>query len=115
MKKNIPPKDFWEKGALLICSECGEKTEQIIHSVEGFEQRAWKCPKCGDITIHPIDAQQYLRYKKLSKEETVKVGKLADSLIIRVPKQIAEVLGLQKGKKVKLKLEKPKELRVALE
>jgi antitoxin component of MazEF toxin-antitoxin module len=58
--------------------------------------------------------QAYLAFKKIQKKGAeVKVGKLAESFIIRIPKPIAEILELEKGKTVKLKLANPRELRIA--
>ncbi len=60
------------------------------------------CPKCED---EWIDEKGYEALYNLFTRKTFKIG---GSLAIRIPKEIANVVGLKEGAKVKLGVEKKK-------
>jgi len=93
-------RDLWN--AEHICHECGIKMEKKRFKLEGILVRGWKCKKCHETILHPEDAQRVLVLNKLKAGIPVKVGELGSSLIVRLPKQIAEYYHIKAGKIVSL-------------
>jgi len=99
----------------LKCVKCGKWAKPNTIRLEGFKVRGWKCPKCGETYLHPGDANRVLAYNKL-KNEVIK-SKLSysgNSLIVRIPKNIVNSLGLKKGEIIKLALEGPNKITVTI-
>ncbi len=46
----------------LKCA-CGGKMEKITTEWKGIEVRGWKCSKCDEEVINPVDAQRQLQRK----------------------------------------------------
>ena len=70
------------------------KTNVVI---EGMSVRAWECPKCNETVLHREDAQKMLVLNKLKHGIPVKVGKLGEALMVRIPKEFAQFYSIQKG------------------
>ena len=99
----------------LKCVKCGKWAKPDTIRLEGFKVRGWKCPKCGETYLHQGDANRVLAYNKL-KNEVIK-SKLSysgNSLIVRIPKNIVNSLGLKKGENIKLTLEGPNKITVTI-
>ena len=99
----------------LKCVKCGKWAKPDNIRLEGFKVRGWKCSKCGETYLHPGDANKVLAYNKL-KNEVIK-SKLSysgNSLIVRIPKNIVNSLGLKKGENIKLTLEGPNKITVTI-
>ncbi len=63
----------------------------------------WKC-SCGEEYFNPDEAQKILLLNKILKKQfEVKIGKIRSNLIIRIPTELAQALGLEKGEKVTIK------------
>ena len=87
---------------------CGETALPSKTNIEGFSVRAWRCKKCGEEYIDSADAEFVLLYKKMQKHPAkAKLGMLGNSYFIRIPKEIAEVMHLTKGKKTELVMKDP--------
>jgi hypothetical protein len=67
-------------------------------SIEGMQIRAWKCKTCNETVLHPEDAQKMLIINKFKKGIPVKVGQLGEALMIRFPKEFAELYKIEKGR-----------------
>jgi len=94
---------------------CGETAMPTKTNIEGFTVRAWRCKKCGEEYIDSGDAEFVLLYKKMQKHPVnAKIGVLGNSYIIRIPKEIAEIMHLKKGKKAQLKLKDPNSITVSV-
>lgn len=98
----------------MKCIKCGGWAEEITLVVDGFRMRAWKCNKCGEEYLHPEDAEKALILSKYKKGIKVKVGALGESTIVRIPKELAHVLGLTKGKEVEIKSKDAKRIEVVI-
>ena len=65
------------------------------HTLDG-----WKC-KCGQIYYDPEQSQTILFLNKLKKKKFhLKLSQVRSNLVLRIPKQVGEVLGLKKGDEV---------------
>ena len=104
-----------KKNDELKCVKCGKWAKPNTIRLEGFKVRGWKCRKCGESYLHPVDANRVLAYNKLKNEViNAKLSYSGNSLIIRIPKNIVNVLGLKKGENIKLALEGPNKITVTL-
>lgn len=83
-----------------IKCDCGTWAKPHKFHIEGFLVRGWRCPKCKE-EYYSGDIEKVLMLNKLKKRPlSVKVGKLGESWIVRIPKDICTVVGLKVGKKV---------------
>lgn len=96
---------------IMICPTDKKPMEKKTFHMEGFEIRGWQCKKCDEEAFHGEDAEIYLLYKKLQKEPAkAKVGVLGKSTVLRIRKEIAEALGLEKGREIKIRIEPPRKV-----
>jgi len=94
---------------------CGQMAKPTRIKIEGFGVRAWKCPKCKEEYIDSGDAEFVLLMKKMQKKAvTAKFGVLGDSIILRIPKEIAETLKMTRGKKARMSLDAPNNLVISV-
>jgi len=65
----------------------------------------WKC-SCREVYYNPEQAQRILLLNKLRKKMIkAKLGKIRSNLILRLPKDVEQALGLEKGEDVFIKVE----------
>lgn len=65
---------------------------QLI-SKNGFNIRTLKCPKCGEMLVHPVDKQEYEGFMKLkNKEFAVKMRMVGNSYAISIPREIVDFI-----------------------
>ena len=95
-------------------SMCGAVMEKKIFNFEGTRVRGWECNKCNESVLHPDDAQKVLILNKLKRGITIKVGELGNSLIMRIPKEVAEFYKISKGEALKLKVENLKRMEIEI-
>ncbi len=96
---------------IMICPTDKKPMAKKTFHMEGFEIRGWHCKKCGEEAFHGEDAEIYLLYKKLQKNPAkAKVGVLGKSTVLRIKKEIADVLGLEKGSEIKIRIEPPRKV-----
>ena len=92
-----------QKGG-IDCVNCGKVAKETTLRFQGYDARGWKCGHCGEVYYHPDDAQRILLLNKIMKKKyEVTIGQIRSNLIIRIPTELAEALGLHKGEKVKIK------------
>ncbi|MBI2142775.1 hypothetical protein HYU20_00320 [Candidatus Woesearchaeota archaeon] len=74
---------------------------------KGIKVRAWKCGKCGEELIHPLDAQRALEIERArkNKELTVKLRRVGKSAVITVPQVLKEIYHIKEGRKVEWNVE----------
>jgi len=101
-------RDLWN--ATHTCTRCNSLMKKKNLIIEGVSVRGWECMKCKDTVLHPEDAQRMLLLSKLKKGLPVKIGELGESLIVRIPKEMAELYRLSKGEKVVMKAEDEKKI-----
>jgi hypothetical protein len=95
---------------------CGEIAKESHTNIEGYKVRSWKCKKCGEEYIDSGDAEFVLLASKTRKHPIkARVGVLGESYIIRIPKEIAELMHIAKGKVAKITLAGPNDILVTVE
>ena len=94
-------RDIWE--AEHFCHNCNVKMVRAKVTIEGMPVRAWECGKCKETVLHPDDAQKMLVFNKLKQGIPVKVGKLGEALMVRIPKEFAQFYSIEKGAGLVLK------------
>ena len=53
--------------------------------------RAWKCPSCNEEWIHPLDLEEYNKFKRMrSKTYTVKLRLVGNSYAVSIPREIID-------------------------
>jgi len=84
---------------LKLKCECGGSMEKIKTEWKGILVSGWKCKKCNEEVINPIDAQKALEIEKARKENKLKVKlrRVGKSDVITVPKIIKDVEHLRTG------------------
>ncbi|MBI4018548.1 MAG: hypothetical protein HY368_02975 [Candidatus Aenigmarchaeota archaeon] len=106
-------RDLWD--AEHRCTKCNSVMKRKKMTIEGMEIRSWECRKCKEIVLHPEDAQKMLVFSKLKKGIPVKVGTLGEALIMRFPKEVAQLYRITKGEEIKLRAESPKKLELSVD
>src|SRR4030043_1750280 len=86
---------------LTIKCECGGKMQNTLTTWKGIKIRAWKCKRCGEEVLNPVDAQRALEIARARKknEFKVKFRKCGKSTIITVPQIITERFNIREGAK----------------
>ncbi len=72
-------------------------------TIQGLPVRAWECGKCKETVLHPEDAQKVMVLNKLKQGIPVKVGKLGEALMVRLPKELTQFYRIEKGEDLILK------------
>jgi len=87
---------------LKLKCECGSQMENIKTRWKGICVRGWKCKKCKEEVINPIDAQKALEMEKARKENKLKVKlrKVGKSDVVTVPTVIKEMENLRRGQEL---------------
>ncbi len=71
-----------------------------------YKIEGWKCKKCGEEYFDPVQAQRILILNKLKKQMyTVKLSRIKSNLIVRIPKEVSDVLFLSKESSLELNLD----------
>lgn len=67
--------------------------KSILISKNGFNLRAVKCEKCGELIIHPADKQEYEEFVRLkNKEYEVKMRMVGNSYAVSIPREIVSFM-----------------------
>ena len=84
---------------LKLTCECGGSMEKITTEWKGISVRGWKCRKCKEEVINPIDAQKALEIEKARKGNKLKVKlrRVGKSDVVTVPAVIKETEHLRRG------------------
>lgn len=96
----------------MVCVTCGKTAKRAKLRFQGAEIDGWRC-SCGEEYFDPEQAQRILLFNKiLTKEYKIKLGQIRSNLIVRIPTELSEVLGLHKGEKVLLRADAEKKLHI---
>ena len=92
---------------LKLKCECGGKMEKITTNWKGVAVRGWKCTKCNEELINPVDAQKALEIERARKKNllTVKLRKVGKSNVVTVPQPLIEAENLKAGQKLEWSIE----------
>ena len=81
----------------ILCKDCNVQMKKIQIVKNGFIFRAMICPKCSEKIIHPVDEQEYIKFKDLkNKEFRVKMRLVGNSYAVSIPKEIISFMNEQK-------------------
>ncbi len=76
-----------------------------------YKLDGWKCSKCGEEYYEPDQVQRILLLNKLKKQKFhLKLSQVKSNLILRLPKEVSDALGLKKGEEVEFSLKKDNEM-----
>ena len=99
----------WEE----IPCECGGMASRSTVKYKDYKLRGWVCKKCKKEYIHPEDSLKISKLVALKKSRVkVKIRTVGQSLVITLPKKIAELYDLQKGESVELSPETLKKIEI---
>ena len=92
---------------LKIKCMCGGNMKKITTEWKGITVRGWRCDKCHEEVLNPLDAQRALDIDKARKKNLfkVKVRTVGKSKVVTIPQLILEAERLREGQKVEWKLE----------
>lgn len=95
---------------IKIKCECKGTMEKMKTTWKGIEVRGWKCKKCKEELINPIDAQKALEIEKARKrnELKVKLRQVGKSNVVTVPHVLMEVENLKSGMELEWTIENDK-------
>ncbi|MBR9702074.1 hypothetical protein GOV13_04075 [Candidatus Pacearchaeota archaeon] len=80
----------------ILCKKCSKQMEKAKLTKNGFLFRAMACPKCDHKLIHPVDKQEYDKFKNLkNKEFRVKMRLVGNSYAVSIPKEIVSFMNAQ--------------------
>jgi len=84
---------------LKLKCECGGSMERMETEWKGIVVRGWRCKKCKEEVINPIDAQKALEIERARKENKLKVKlrRVGKSDVVTVPSILKEVENLRTG------------------
>ncbi len=93
---------------LKLKCECGGNMKNIKTEWKRIEVRGWRCDKCNEEVINPVDAQKALEIERARKKNllTVKLRIVGKSHVVTVPQPIMEIENLKEGQKLEWKIEK---------
>src|SRR3989344_6095796 len=96
-----------ELDTLVLKCGCGGKMSKTAVEWRGIKVRGWRCAKCKEDLIHPIDAKKALDMEKAKKRNllSVKLRKVGKSNVVTVPQPIMEAENLKEGQKLEWKIE----------
>ncbi len=100
--------------ATILCNNCNTKANKSYIKKDGFNLRAWKCAKCNDEWVHPLDLEEYNRFKRMCKKTySVKLRLVGNSYAVSIPREIIdfqEEMFSEIDQIIKMSLETPEKL-----
>lgn len=92
-----------------ICGKIAKYVKKL--KFNGYDVDGWKCSSCKEEYYNPERAEKILLINKLKKHKFyLKLSQVKSNLILRIPKEVSEVLNLRKGEKVEFGLKNTKEI-----
>ena len=87
---------------LKLKCECGGSMENITTTWKNISVKGWKCKKCHEEIINPMDAQKVLEIEKARKANKLKVKlrRVGKSDVVTIPTVIKELENLRKGQEL---------------
>lgn len=91
---------------------CGKEAKYNPNmKFNGYDIDGWECKSCGEAFYNPEKAERILIINKLKKHKYyLKLSKVKSNLVLRIPKEVSEVLNLQKSQKVEFGLKDQNEI-----
>ncbi|MBU1201362.1 MAG: AbrB/MazE/SpoVT family DNA-binding domain-containing protein [Nanoarchaeota archaeon] len=100
----------------LKCAFCGSRTiPKNGMKFNSYDIDGWKCTKCKEEYYDPIQAQRILLINKLrDKSYKLSVNKVKSNLVLRIPKDVSDAMGLNDKSTVDFKLKNNKEIIITI-
>ena len=77
----------------VLCKNCGKKMKPVEFEKEGFRIRALRCPSCSNQILHPVDVEEYKRFKELrGRQFHVKLRLVGNSYTVSIPREIVNFM-----------------------
>ena len=77
----------------ILCNKCGKSMNSVLISKNGFNLRAKKCNKCGQVVVHPEDKIEYENFMRLKEKEfNVKMRMVGNSYAVSIPREIVDFM-----------------------
>ena len=84
---------------------CGGKTVQTEINVGSIKVKGWRCSKCSENYVDEKSMEKAVEMNKIMKTAMVsKIYKSGNSYAFRIPKKAVDVLGLETGKNVSMRI-----------
>ena len=78
-----------------------------------YDIDGWVCKNCGEIFYNPEKAERILLLNKLKKAKyQLRLSKTKSNLILRIPKEVGDVMNLHKGEEVEFRLKEDDEMAI---
>lgn len=83
----------------ILCSHCNKAMKPTLLSKNGFNLRIVKCPKCGEIIVHPEDKNEYENFIRLKEKDfNVKMRMVGNSYAVSIPREIVDFMKDQESR-----------------
>ncbi len=98
----------------MECIKCGKIAKEAKLDFNGYKIDGWIC-ECREEYYDPVQSQRILALNKLrGKIYNLRLGKLRNSLILRLPKEIEDAIGFKERSNVKVSVGDKDELQIAV-
>lgn len=75
----------------ILCKRCNKQMDRIVITKDGYNLRAWRCPECKVIQLHPLDSEKYNEFQRLKQRDfEVKLRMIGNSFCVSIPREIIE-------------------------
>lgn len=96
------------KGMKCACGKIAQYKEHL--KFNNYDIDGWEC-SCGEIYYNPEKVEKILLLNKLQKMRYhLKLSRVKSNLILRIPKEVSDVLELEGGDEVELGLKGAREI-----
>ncbi|MBI2672011.1 AbrB/MazE/SpoVT family DNA-binding domain-containing protein [Candidatus Woesearchaeota archaeon] len=87
---------------------CGKVAKYVKNlRFNNYDLDGWKCENCNETYFNPEKTEKILLLNKLKKHKFyLKLSRVKSNLILRIPKDVGDVLNLHNGDKVEFSLSK---------
>ena len=97
------------KGMKCICGKTANYAKNL--KFNSYDIGGWKCDSCGEIYYDPEKAERILMLNKLKKHKySLKLSQVKSNLVLRIPKEVSDLLNLRKGGEVEFSLKDTNEM-----
>ncbi len=84
---------------------CGGKTVPVEINVGSTKVKGWHCPKCNENYVDEKSMEKAIEMNKIMKTAmSSKIYKSGNSYALRIPKKAVDVLGLESGKSLSMRI-----------
>jgi hypothetical protein len=90
-KQNTKMTDIFDNQ--ILCNGCKKVMKPALVNKNGFNLRAIKCEKCGEIVYHPADKKEYEEFIRLKQKDfNVKMRMVGNSYAVSIPREIVDFM-----------------------